>query len=116
MPPVPPAVAAQQTPPLQQFAQGAAGQGQGQPQGQSTDQLLSQLLDQVGQTLTKIATIVGQTKPELIPILKQAVQALSMLASKTKSNQGGAPQGGSQGTQADNAPDASGGASMGMPQ
>lgn len=116
-PPIPPQIAAQQgPPPLQQFAQGAQGGGQ----GQSSDALLSQYIDQVGQGLTKIAGITQQTKPELIPILKQAVQAMAMFAGKIKTSAGqqqqGAPQGGSQGTGADSSPDAGGGASLGMPQ
>ena len=119
-PPVPPAVSAQQgAPPLQQFAQGAAGQG-----GPSTEQLMSQYVDQLGQTMTKLAQITVQTKPELVPILKQAIQALSMFAGKVKTGQGqgqgqpqaGAPDGGSQGTAGTGAPDAGGGAALGMPQ
>lgn len=128
-PPVPPAVSAQQggsqgPPPLQQFAQGAAGQG-----GPSTEQLMGQYVDQLGATMTKLAQITVQTKPELVPILKQAIQALSMFAGKVKTGQGqgggqpgqgqpqaGAPDGGSQGTAGTNSPDAGGGAAMGMPQ
>lgn len=126
-PPVPPAVSAQQggsqgQPPLQQFAQGAAGQG-----GPSSDQLMGQYIDQIGQTMTKLAQITVQTKPELTPILKQAIQALAMFAGKVKTapqgqggGQGGAqagvPDGGSQGTAGTGQPDAGGGAALGMPQ
>ena len=116
MPPVPPAVAAQQgAPPLQQFAQSASQGGGQQP---SSDQLMAQYIDQVGQGLTKIAQIAQQSKPELIPVLKQAVQAMAMFASKIKApgSQGGAPDGGNQGTAGGGAPDAAGGAAMGMPQ
>ena len=126
MPPVPPAVASQQgAPPLQQFAQGAAsGQGGGQ-QMPSSDQLMGQYVDQLGQTMTKLAQITVQTKPELVPILKQAIQALSMFAGKVKTGaqgqgqpgaQPGAPDGGSQGTAGTGSPDAGGGAALGMPQ
>lgn len=127
MPPPPPGVTAQQgPPPLQQFAQGAAGAAP-PPSGQNSDALLSSLVDQVGKTLTQIAQITGQTKPELIPILKQAVQAIVMFAGKVKTGTGapaggqgqppGAlPQGQDQGTASDGAPSAGGGAAMGMPQ
>ena len=136
MPPVPPGVAAQQgPPPIRQFAQAGAGaQAPGSAatqgdSGQDSNALLSQLVDQVGQNLTKIAQITGQTKPELIPILKQAVQAMVMFAGKVKTGsgapvagQGGTPQGGdpgsggNQGTAADTAPEAGGSTSLGMPQ
>lgn len=102
---------------MQQFAQGAAGQ----QQGPTSDQLMAQYVDQIGQTMTKLAQVTVQSKPELVPILKQAIQALAMFAGKVKTGQGGAPQqgapdGGQQGTGADNAPDAGGGAAMGMAQ
>jgi hypothetical protein len=83
------------------------------------------LVDEAGKTLTKIAQITSQTKPELVPILKQAVQALVMFARKIKTGQQGAgqgaqpgasPDGGNQGTAADTAPDAGGGSAMGMQQ
>lgn len=118
MPPVPPGITAQQgAPPIRQFAQGGAAAGQPPAPGgaPSPDQLLQKLVDDAGKTLTKIAEITGQTKPELIPILKQAVQALVMFAGKIKTGQG-APDGGSQGTAGEGAPDAGGGAAMGMPQ
>ncbi len=118
-PPVPPQIAAQQAPPIRQFAQGAPGAGSSPDGGQNPDALLGQLVDEAGKTLTKIAQITSQTKPELVPILKQAVQALVMFAGKIKTGsqgQGGAPQGGNQGTAADTAPDAGGGAAAGMPQ
>lgn len=123
-PPLPPAVSAQQggqggPPPLQQFAQGAAGQGQ-MP---SSDQLMGQYVDQLGATMTKLAQVTVQTKPELVPILKQAIQALAMFAGKVKTSpqgqggaQAGVPDGGSQGTAGTNSPDAGGGAALGMPQ
>jgi len=118
MPPVPPSVAAQQggTPPMQQYAQSASQGGGGQQQ--SSDQLMAQYIDQVGQGMTKIAQIAQQSKPELVPILKQAVQAMAMFASKVKSGgaQQGGPDGGNQGTAGGGAPDAAGGAAMGMPQ
>lgn len=128
MPPVPPAVAAQQgPPPIRQFAQGAQAPATQGDSGQDPNAYLSQLVDQVGQTLTKIAQVTGQTKPELVPILKQAVQAMVMFAGKLKTGAGAPPagqggpgagqgDGGNQGTAADTAPDAGGGASMGMPQ
>ncbi len=120
-PPVPPAIAAQQgAPPLQQFAQGAAGQAQQLP---PSEQLMSQLLTQIGDSLSKLAQITVQVKPELVPILKQAIQALAMFEGKIKTSpvgqggmQGGAPAGGDQGTAGAGAPDAGGGAAMGMPQ
>ena len=110
-------MAAQQAPPIRQFAQGAGPATPGQGDGQNTDALLSQLVDEAGKTLTKIAQITGQSKPELVPILKQAVQALVMFAGKIKTGQqGGPPDGGNQGTANDTAPDAGGGSAMGMPQ
>ena len=124
-PPVPPQVAAQQGPPIRQFAQGAGPAGGAADTGQNPDALLGQLVDEAGKTLTKIAQITSQTKPELVPILKQAVQALVMFAGKIKTGQQGAgqgapqqgsPDGGNQGTAADTAPDAGGGAAMGMQQ
>ena len=95
-PPIPPQVAAQQqAPPLRQFAQGAPAQTQSPDAGVPQDQLLGKLVDDAGKTLTKIAQITQQTKPELIPILKQAVQALVMFAGKVKTGSG--QPGGSQG-------------------
>lgn len=120
-PPVPPQVAAQQGPPIRQFAQGAGPATPG-GDGQNPDALLGQLVDEAGKTLTKIAQITSQTKPELVPILKQAVQALVMFAGKIKTGAqgagqpGAAPDGGNQGTAAETAPDAGGGAAMGMQQ
>ena len=117
MPPVPPNIAAQQqSSPLMQFAQGGAGAQMGQPGPPPPEQLLQSLIDQAGQVLTKIAVITGQIKPELIPILKQAVSALSMFADKIKTDDNGAPDGGSQGVGSDIAPNAVGGSAMGMPQ
>lgn len=115
MPPVPPQIAAQQGPSaLRQFAQNSGAAPEAQP---SSDELLGQYTNQVGQILTKIAQVTGQTKPELIPILKQAVQAMAMFAGKIKTGQQqGAPQGGDQGTQQSATPDAAGGAAMGMQQ
>lgn len=128
MPPVPPQVAAQQgPPPIRQFAQGAnTGQGDA---GQDPSALASQLVDSIGKQMTQLAQVLGATKPELIPILKQGVQAMVMVAGKIKTGSGapvpgqGGPgaaaapdQGGNQGTAADTAPDAGGGAAMGMPQ
>ena len=118
-PPIPPQIAAQQgPPPIRQFAQGAGGAQAGGDQSQNSDQLASSLLDQIGKQMTQLAQIIVQTKPELVPILKQSIQALSMVAGKIKTGPqgGGAPQGGSQGTAGDTAPDAGGGASLGMPQ
>lgn len=89
----------------------------------SSDQLMGMYVDQIGQTMTKLAQVTVQTKPELVPILKQAIQALAMFASKVKTDpvgqgggQAGVPDGGSQGTAGTGAPDAGGGAAMGMPQ
>jgi hypothetical protein len=116
-PPVPPQVAAQQGPPLRQFAQGAAQGDPGAGQQQDPSALASQLIDGIGKQMTQLAQVLSTTKPELIPVLKQAVQALSMVQGKVKAQQGGAPQGGNQGTQQDGAPpDSQGGGSMGMPQ
>lgn len=127
MPPVPPGVAAQQgPPPIRQFAQGG-GAPQGD-QGQDPSALSAQLVDSIGKQMTQLAQILGSTKPELIPILKQGVQAMVMVAGKLKTGsgapvagQGGQPaaqgdNGGNQGTAADTAPDAGGPAAMGMQQ
>ena len=115
-PPVPPQVAAQQGPPLRQFAQSAGGQGGAAPQ-QDSNALASQLLDGIAKQLSQLAQILQSTKPELIPILKQGVQAFAMIGNKLKAGDQGAPQGGTQGTQQDGAPpDSQGGGSMGMPQ
>ncbi len=89
----------------------------------SSEQLMSQYVDQIGDTMTKLAQVTVQVKPELVPILKSAIQALAMFAGKVKTSpvgqggmQGGAPMGGDQGTAGAGAPDAGGGAAMGMPQ
>ena len=116
-PPVPPQVAAQQGPPLRQFAQSAGGAA---PQ-QDSNALASQLLDGIRKQMTQLAQVLQTTKPELIPILKQSIQALVMVSGKIKAagggQQGGAPDGGNQGTAQDGAPqDSQGGGSMGMPQ
>lgn len=118
MPPVPPQVAAQQQgpPPLRQFAQGGAGAPPPSGDaGQNPDALAASLIDGIGKQMTQLAQVIGTTRPELIPILKQAVQALVMVSSKVKVAEG-APQGGNQGTAGDTAPDAGGGAATGMQQ
>ncbi len=127
MPPVPPQVAAQQgPPPIRQFAQGATGAAPAGANGQGQDPsaMMSGLVNEIGQKMTQLAQVMGTTKPELIPILKQAVQALVMVAGKLKT-QGpggppgqppGGPPGGDQGAGGEGAPDAGGGAAMGMPQ
>ena len=111
MPPVPPQIANQQQPPpaIRQFAQGGGQQD-------DPNALASNLIDSIAKQYTQLAQVISQTKPELVPILKQSVQALAMLAGKLKTQQQGAPQGGDQGTGGQGAPDAGGGAAMGMPQ
>lgn len=121
-PPVPPAVSAQQAPPIRQFAQQANGSQQDGGQ-QDTQALAASLVDGIGKQMTQLAQILGQTKPELIPILKQSVQAMVLVSQKLKTQQSqaaqGAPSGGDSGTApsgAANSDPSAGGASMGMPQ
>ena len=116
MPPVPQVAAQQQgPPPLRQFAQGGAGAPPSGDAGQNPDALAASLIDGIGKQMTQLAQVIGTTRPELIPILKQAVQALVMVSSKVKVAEG-APQGGNEGTAGDTAPDAGGGAATGMQQ
>lgn len=121
-PPVPPAVQAQQAPPIRQFAQGVQDSGGQGGQGQDSNALAASLVDGIGKQMTQLAQVLGQTKPELIPILKQGVQAMVMVAGKLKTQQSqqaqGAPSGGDSGTAPSGAAaDAgAGGSSMGMPQ
>lgn len=121
MPPVPPAVAAQQQaqPPIRQFAQGAQGApmagAQQTIQASPSMQMVDGELQNAAKSLEKIAQVLVQEKPELVPILKQIVQGMAMLGNQIKAGQGTAsPQGGDQGTQDDSAPQAAGGAAMGM--
>ncbi len=53
--------------------------GDGQGQGQSSMALVQSLLTGVGNDLTRIAKVLVVDKPELIPILKESIKALSML-------------------------------------
>lgn len=79
-PPVSPSIAAQQVP-MAQYAQAQAQQGGGVGTGQSQSSmaLVQSLLTGVGQDLERVAKVLVVDKPELIPILKQSVSALSML-------------------------------------
>ncbi len=79
-PPVSPSIAAQQVP-MADYARSAAGGGQGgpPPDDQASMGLVQSLLSSVGNELEKVAKVLVQAKPELIPVLKQAVNALSML-------------------------------------
>lgn len=88
---------------MAQYATQQAGQGTGASgQPQSSMMLVQSLLTGVGQDLERVAKVLVVDKPELIPILKQSVSALSMLMDEvTKSltpNNGAA-------TQAPNTPD-----------
>lgn len=74
-PPVSPSIAAQQVP----MAQYAQAQAQGSGQGQASMALVQSLLTGIGQDAERVAKVLVVDKPELIPILKQAVSALSML-------------------------------------
>ncbi len=82
-PPVAPSIAAQQVP-MAQFAQQQQQQGGAPGGGSPSDSMASMALVQslltgVGQDLERIAKVIVVDKPELSPILKQAVNALSML-------------------------------------
>lgn len=81
-PPVSPAIAAQQVP-MAAYAQSQSGQGMqsmgGGDQTAAAMGLVQSLLTSVGNELEKVAKVVVTVKPELIPILKQAVNALAML-------------------------------------
>ncbi len=78
-PPIPPSIAAQQVP-MAQYAQAQAqGGGPGTGQEQSSMALVQSLLTGVGQDLERVAKVLVIDKPELIPILKESVNALSML-------------------------------------
>jgi len=79
------------------YARQQAGGMGGGPQGGQTPSgndpaasmgLVQSLLSSVGQELEKVAKVLVVDKPELIPILKQSVSALSMLMDEvTKSMQ-----------------------------
>ncbi len=117
-PPMAPQVAQQQAmPPLRQFAQGG-GMASAQQAVNSVPSmdLVASLLDQGAGLLQKIAQILQSERPELIPLLKPVVQGLAMLESNIKTAQGGAPQGGDQGTAGAGNPDAPGPTAMGMGQ
>lgn len=78
-PPVAPSVAAQQVP-MAQYAQAQAqGGGAGTSQAQSSMALVQSLLIGVGNDLTRVAKVLIVDKPELIPILKESINSLSML-------------------------------------
>lgn len=98
-PPLPPSVTAQQSP-LTRFSQTAGGGNPATTNGASTQQgnameLVGAMLSEVGQKLTDIAKILVNEKPQLVAILKPAVQALAMLQNETQ--QGNASQGGAGG-------------------
>lgn len=77
-------------------------------------QLVEGELQNAAKSLEKIAQVLVQEKPELVPILKQIVQGMAMLGNQLKAGDGGAPQGGDQGTAQDAPAQApAGGASMG---
>lgn len=127
--PVPPAVTQQQAPPaLRQFVQQGGGNpmagAQGAVAAAPSDQLIEQMLNVVAKNLENIAKIVVNDKPQLMPLLKPVVQGLAAFANEIKigsgqqpDQDGGVPNGGNQGTvQTDNAPNVTGGASMGMGQ
>lgn len=108
-PPVSPAIAAQQVP-MTQYADQTAGGGGPEQQTQTSMATVQALLAGIGQDLERVAKILVVDKPELIPILKSGVQALSMLTNevtKEMSPDNGAP------TQAQTPP-ASGAVSAGM--
>lgn len=95
-PPLPPSVTNQQAP-LARFAQQAGGQpgapdGGAQPGGNALE-MVNGILANVAKELEAMAKILVNEKPQLIPILKPAVQALAMLQSEV----GQKPQGGSPG-------------------
>lgn len=113
-----PQVQAQQAmPPLRQFAQGGGmPSAQGAVNQAPAMDLVAGLLDQTGGLLEKIATVLQSERPELVPLLKPVVQGLVMLQGNIKTAQGGAPQGGDQGSAATGNADAPGAAAMGMGQ
>lgn len=78
-------------------------------------QLVEGMMNEVTANLEKVAKIIVQERPELIPTLKPVVQGLAMFMSQIKTSQGGAPQGGDTGTAPPaGQPSAPGGAGMGM--
>ena len=76
LPPVSPSIAAQQVP-MAAYAQQMGGGGA--PQQQSSMALVRALLTEIGNSLERVAKIIVVEKPELAPLLKSAVGALSML-------------------------------------
>jgi hypothetical protein len=78
---------------MAQFAQQQAG-GSAQPQAGGEEELLKGMFGQMGQLLTGAAQILSVKKPQLLPILKQAVQALAMVQSEIAQKPEGAAGGG----------------------
>lgn len=91
-PPPSPDVMAQQMPPMSQYA-GQADQmlGAGQP-GQQADpiEFAKSKLDGIANDLMTVAKVLGEVKPELMPIVQKMAQAGSQLTSELES--GNAPQ------------------------
>lgn len=87
-PPISPSIAAQQVP-LAQYAQAGGGAGQGGTTNSGQDPAASMgmviaKLTSVGNDLEQVAKVLVIDKPELIPVLKQAVNALSMLMNEAQ--------------------------------
>ncbi len=104
-PPVSPSIAAQQMPPAAAYARAQGGPGDqsigGGDQTSAAMGLVQSLLTSVGNELEKVAKVLVTVKPELIPILKQSVNALSMLMNEAQKSM--APDQG-QATQAQTVP------------
>lgn len=78
-PPASPEVTGQQAGPSAQFIQGQGGQG-------SANDYAVGKLNQVASDLKDIAKVLVQTKPNLVPLLQRALQALSMLMNEVQSS------------------------------
>jgi hypothetical protein len=108
-PPLPPNITSQQSPLRQVAANGQQGQAQA-AQGGDPMALVESELTQVGNSLTKIAQVLAQTRPDLIAILKPMVQSGAMLQQELKKGKEATQSGTPQGPAAQAPPDAQGGA------
>jgi cytochrome c556 len=96
-PPIPPQIAAQQQGPLASYAGATQGQGmsgaQAAVQQVPSVQMAQGLLKGIGEKIQSLAKLLVSEYPDLIPVIKPAVQSLSMLEKEfeKKSQSGGKP-------------------------
>ena len=98
-PPTSPDVLRQQLPPMAQYAQqgqellgGASANGQ--PSAEPSEYAKSEL-DKIAASLMNVAKVIGQTKPELMPLVQKMAEAGSMLSNELQAQnpETGAPAG-----------------------